>query len=132
MNLIDSNVWIRLAEGQVGVVEFVKFVRDGSKQFYLPGIVVAEIEWVLRSVYKRETTQIIEFVDSIVGMNNLVVFSDININKSLDYFRKYNIKMIDAMIASIMDGSDMIVSYDRDFDKLPGIKRVEPKDLLVK
>jgi len=42
-----------------------------------------------------------------------------------------NVKFIDAMIASvdqIVSGSWVVVSYDKDFDKL-GVKRAEPGGL---
>ena len=49
----------------------------------------------------------------------------------LHLYKTVNIKLNDCLIWSFMEKDDQIVSFDKDFDKLPRIKRVEPKDLLV-
>lgn len=132
MNLVDSNIWLRFLEKNDDVVKLVDWVRKGSTKYYVPVIVLTEIEWVLRNFYKREKEQITSFLEAIMGMNNIVVFEDANMKLAMIYFKKYNIKLIDAIIASVVKEGDVVVSYDRDFDKLPDIKRIEPKDLVEK
>lgn len=126
MRWIDSNIFLRFREGKTGPVEFIRGLKTDGVKYYLPLIVVAEIEWVLRSVYKVDKKNVVDFLDSIVGIDNIVVISEGNINFSLSVFRKYNIKLVDAMIVSMMKDGDEIVSYDRDFDKISEIRRVEP------
>lgn len=126
MRWIDSNIFLRFREGKTKPVEFIRNLKTGGEKHYLPLIVVAEIEWVLRSVYGVDKKSIVDFLDSIVGIDNVAVVSGGNINSSLSVFRQYNMKFVDAMIASMMKDGDEIVSYDRDFDKIPEIKRVEP------
>ena len=44
-------------------------------------------------------------------------------------FRTMKIKQI-AKTGIILEGKTAIVSYDKDFDKIDGVKRLEPKDLI--
>ncbi len=45
-----------------------------------------------------------------------------------EYYIRYNVSFIDAYHAVLMDRLHLteIVSFDTDFDKLPGITRLEP------
>ena len=48
--------------------------------------------------------------------------------RALDLFVDLNIPYLDAYHAVAMDdlGCTQILSFDRDFDRIPGIERVEP------
>jgi predicted nucleic acid-binding protein len=48
--------------------------------------------------------------------------------RALDLFAATNLDFGDAMIIASMDGagSQALYSYDRDFDRVPGIVRYEP------
>ena len=51
---------------------------------------------------------------------------------AIELFEMYSVKFIDCLLASsklVQKGDAVILSYDRDFDKL-GVRRVEPKDIL--
>ncbi|MGH3090636.1 MAG: PIN domain-containing protein [Rubrobacteraceae bacterium] len=48
--------------------------------------------------------------------------------KVFAYYVDYNLPFADAYHAALMDHLklDEIVSFDKDFDRIPGIKRMEP------
>lgn len=53
--------------------------------------------------------------------------------EAIDLYQKHNIKFVDALIAShpkMQNKEIVVVSYDKDFDKL-GIKRQEPAEVLL-
>ncbi len=132
MRWIDSNIFLRYWNGQDDAVEFLDKLKIGKNKYVVSAYVLSELEWVMRSFYKECKSDIVEFIESIIGINNIIIENKVNIKKAMGIFEKYNIKLIDAVIFESMGDDDEIVSYDHDFDKLPGITRIVPKDLLKK
>lgn len=65
---------------------------------------------------------------SIVNLGGLRFVNGYGAAGAVERFSEKTVKFVDAMIGSIRevaDGEWIVVSYDRDFDKL-GVKRVEP------
>ena len=90
---------------------------------------MSEIDWVLESFYKFPKERVIEGLSSILKLKNLKIKDEFNSHLALEIYEKFPIKFIDALIASnlqIFQKKAIIVSYDRDFDRI-GLKRVEPK-----
>ncbi|MFA7300876.1 MAG: PIN domain-containing protein [Candidatus Shapirobacteria bacterium] len=130
MRWIDSNIFLRYWNGQDDAVRFLDKLKIGKTKYIVSAYVLSELEWVMRSFYKENKTDIVEFIESILGIDNIIIENKVNIEKSMRIFEQYNIKLIDSIIAESMNTDDEIVSYDHDFDKLPNIKRIEPKDLV--
>lgn len=130
MRWIDSNIFLRYWNGQDDAVKFLDKLKTGKIKYIVSAYVLSELEWVMRSFYKENKTDIVEFIESIMGMDNIIIENKVNIEKSMRIFEQYNIKLIDSIIAESMNTSGEIVSYDHDFDKLSNIKRIEPKDLI--
>jgi len=121
---------LRYWNGQDDAVRFLDKLKIGKTKYIVSAYVLSELEWVMRSFYKENKTDIVEFIESILGIDNIIIENKVNIEKSMRIFEQYNIKLIDSIIAESMNTDDEIVSYDHDFDKLPNIKRIEPKDLV--
>jgi len=69
---------------------------------------------------------------SLVKMRNLVIIDKTDPIEAVEIYSKISLKFIDAMIASyplIRTGKMHIISYDKEFDKIPGVKRLEPHQL---
>ena len=130
MKWIDSNIFLRYWNGQEIAKTFVSQLKLGTEKYHISPFVIIELEWVMRSFYKETKTDIVEFVESILAIDNLVVEKESDVQKAMVIFEKNNIKLVDAIIAELMHDNDVIVSFDRDFDKLSNIKRVEPQDLV--
>ena len=130
MQWIDSNIFLRYWNGQDDAVVFLNKLKTGKTKYIVSAYVLSELEWVMRSFYKESKSDIVEFIESIMGIDNLIIENKVNIEKAMRIFEQYNIKLIDSIIAEAMNTGDEIVSYDHDFDKLPDIKRIEPKSLI--
>jgi predicted nucleic acid-binding protein len=55
-----------------------------------------------------------------------------DVSLAIEFYKNYNIKFIDALIASnpkIFKKEITIISYDKDFDKI-NVLRKEPKEIL--
>ncbi|MBU1088950.1 PIN domain-containing protein [Patescibacteria group bacterium] len=123
---IDTNIFVRYWEGKEGLVNFFEKMEAGKKRCFLPSIVISEIVWVLGSYYDLEKTEIKEFVRSILNIRNLKVVYKHDLVLALELFEKFNIKFTDCVILSYMEKGDSLVSYDKEFDRIPWIKRLEP------
>lgn len=134
---IDTNIFVRILEFENKRVfeecsKLLKLIKNSKIEAVTSSLVLAEIVWVLNSNYNESKSKISKSIDSILKLNNLDIVDDFNLQTAIESFSKRSVKFIDAVIASnpdIQSKKMIVVSYDKDFDKL-GVKRVEPSDLI--
>lgn len=134
---IDANIFLRVLvkENEKTFQECLKFlqlVETKKIKAVSSVLVLAEINWVLESFYNFNKTKTIEAIESVSKLRGLSIVDKVNLPLTLQFYKKNKIKFIDALLASqptIQSGQVIIVSYDRDFDKI-GIKRLEPSALI--
>lgn len=72
---------------------------------------------------------------SIINLRGLEICDQYDyLKEAVELWEKYSVKFIDALIASnkeILEKKIIIVSYDKDFDKLTVIRQ-EPKEALMR
>ena len=132
---IDTNIFLRalVKENEKTFKEcyqFLKLVEERRLRALTSSLVLAEIEWVLGSFYKFEKTKVVQALGSVLSLKGLQIIDAINPRLALEIFREKNVKFIDALIASdprIFKKEVIVVSYDRDFDKI-GVLRKKPKE----
>jgi predicted nucleic acid-binding protein len=130
---IDTNIFLRYLTGD-DPRKFERcrelFKRALEKKILLltSDMVIAEIIWTLHSFYKVPKEEIIEKVTIIINTPNLKIPNKKLIFEVLALFGQKNIDYIDAYNAVFLknNGCSEIYSYDRDFDRLEDIKRIEP------
>lgn len=134
---IDTNIFIRILELENQKMfdecsKLLKLVKDSKMKAVTSGEVLSEIVWVLSSSYKESKAKIIKSLKGIVGLNGLKVIDEFDLEYALRKYEEKNVKFIDSLIASnpkIQSKKMVVVSYDKDFDKL-GVKRLEPSALI--
>ena len=91
-------------------------------------MVIAELIWTLGSFYKVPKEEIIEKITIIINTPNLKIPNKKLISDTLILFSQKNIDYIDAYNAVFMKHNScaQIFSYDKDFDRIEDIKRMEP------
>ncbi len=137
MFLVDTNIFLRvLVKEDVKVFEeCCQFIAKNKKNEFKAvtgGIVLAEVVWTLDSYYGFSRDKVVAAVESIVNLRGLKVIDDYDYSEAIRLYSKNSVKYIDALLASIDEVKSkqwMVVSYDKDFDKL-GVKRVEPGNVL--
>lgn len=95
-------------------------------------IIVAEIVWVLRSFYGYSNHDIAQVVQEFLSHEGLESDDKPGLLAALNLFAEKNIDFADALVAVHMQqqGKQEIFSFDRDFDRLPGITRLTPGETL--
>lgn len=136
--LIDTNIFLRvlIKENEASFQSGLKLL-EGIKQkqwnAVMPGIVLSEIAWTLRSYYRFPKPQVVTAIQSVISLRGLTIVDDYNYHLALDLFQHHSVKYIDACIASlpvVQREQATIISYDDDFDKL-GVERKEPDQIVM-
>ena len=125
--VIDTNIILRYLLGEKESTKIEK-ILNGKDHLVVPDIVVAEVVWTLQRYYKWEKTKIVELFISIFSNAN-IEFNQTQIFSTFETYLKFNVKYADAYIYQQMNQKKLkyIYSYDREFDRLKEIQRIEPK-----
>lgn len=125
--MLDSNIFLRflVKEDQESYQECAKLlntVKSNKIKAVIPGIIITEIGWVLKSNYHTPKEDVSRKLEGIIKLKNLKVTDQYDWPQAIDVYKKYNIKLIDAVLATMPKVAShqwTIVSYDEDFKKLP-------------
>ena len=134
MCFVDTNIFLRFLVNdepdQADACEalFRKAI-EGEESLFTSEMVIAEIVWVLESYYHLEKSTIQASVEKILNTNNLHCPNREIIIHALSIYVEKNIDYIDAYNAFLLKIHEVceIYSYDKHFDRLDWLKRIEPK-----
>lgn len=133
MRTIDANVILRYLTNDVPdqakkVEELLIKVEEGSEDVFLPDIILADIIWILEGYYKQPRGQIREWMTAILSLPGLK-FSDKDLAlTALDIYVDTGIDWSDAFATGQMFKRKIteIYSFDKHFNRIKGIVRMEP------
>lgn len=126
--VIDASVVIRFLvnDDPLKAEKFEKFLTSKRKGT-LSDVTVAEILWTLKSFYKVEKQALIDSLKILLSRRGIICDKRLLLN-ALSFYENYNVSFIDAYVSAvaIKNKSKKVLSFDKDFDKIKGIKRIEP------
>jgi len=136
---LDSNIFLRpiVKDDEVKQNEcrdLFNRVNENKLITVTSSFVLAEIVWVCQKFYGLDKETVVGALKRILNYKGIKVLDGSNTALAVDIYERYNIKFIDALIAShpkIQSKEMIVVSYDKDFDKL-GIIRKEPGEIIEK
>lgn len=132
--LIDSNVWLRFIlednEQAKECKKLIEMIESGRFRVYTSSIVMLEIGFVLSSVYKIKQSQVIKDLETIMKTRNLVLLEKTNFVEAFKWHKQFKVKLADCLIGSQLSKDMVLVSYDKDFKKLP-VKVVSSGELIL-
>jgi len=133
MIFLDTNIFLRffLKENELVFKDLERLFNEiisGNIICISNAIIIAEVIWVLDRFCKWNKEKICKNVELILNTPNIRFRERPIIIEAINLYREENINFIDAYNYFFMraNGIDKIYSFDRDFDKLPDIKRLEP------
>ncbi len=132
---LDSNIFLRFFvpdnEKAYGDCEaLLRMIDRGSIRPYTSPIVLLECDFVLSRQYKFPKDRVQDAVGRIGSMRNITIVSRANGQRALKLWRNLGIKLADCLIATQVGKGITLVTYDREFQKIPGITVAEPADIL--
>jgi predicted nucleic-acid-binding protein len=133
MIFLDTNIFLRYFEREDELIYkkverlFLEIVQ-GNIIGISNALVIAEVIWVLKKFYDWDKEEICNNVELILKTSNIKFRERSIIIEAINFYRDKNINFIDAYNFSYMKyyGINRIYSFDKDFDKLKDIKRIEP------
>jgi len=106
--------------------------QDGHMCLIITPIIVAEVVWVLESFYGYSKEQIAVTIIQFLYSDGLEVMELDILIQALSLYHEKNIDFADALLAvlALSRGPARIYSFDRHFDRIPGITRCDPRSPL--
>ena len=135
MRFIDANIFIRHLTGDDPVkaqacFDLFQLAERGEVSLTTSESVVAEVVYVLASkqLYNLTRPEIRRLLYPLLSLPGLKLAARKLYLRALDIYATFPIDFGDALVAAHMERQDLteLYSYDRDFDPLAGMKRLEP------
>jgi predicted nucleic acid-binding protein len=126
---VDSNVLVRHLTGDPpDQAKRAGELLRTTKDLILVDLVVAEVVYVLESVYAVERERIAELVRAIIGFRAVAVPDEALLLRALELYELYRIHFAESYLAACaeLSGVGVVASFDRDIDRVPTIRRLEP------
>ena len=130
---IDTNIFLRfltadLPDQAERCAALVQRIRDGAEEVELSSLAAAEIVWTLERFYKLSKQDVASKVSCLLKLKGLRLSNKATFLEALSLFAQKNISFTDAYMAVQMKraGIEEVYSYDRDFDRLEHLARIEP------
>lgn len=132
---LDTNILIQhlVREDEpkaTGCRDLLLRLEAGQEEAIATDIVIFETVYILNSPrhYGLSRIRIRELVEPLIALRGLRLPRKSLYTTAFDLFCEYNVSFADAYNGAYMEsrGINEVYSYDSDFDRIPGISRVEP------
>jgi predicted nucleic acid-binding protein len=130
---LDTNIFLRHflqddPDHSPGASAFLKRVEDGSIKVRTSETVIFETAFTLQKGYRREKSVIRDGLLPLIELPGVVLPHKRRYRKVFSLYVENNLPFADAYHAVLMEQLNLteIVTFDRDFDHVPGITRREP------
>ncbi|NQT67902.1 MAG: PIN domain-containing protein [Actinobacteria bacterium] len=133
MIFLDTNIFLRyfLKENETVFRRLEKLFSEiilGNIIGVANAMIIAEVIWVLSRSYKWNKEKICDNIELILITPNIRFKDKAILVNAVNVYKEKNISFIDAYNYSFIraNGVTEIYSFDRDFDELQDVKRLEP------
>ena len=125
--LIDTNVILRYllgdhAEFSPKAESFMLNVSEGTKKAEILDVVIVECIYVMEKYYQIPKTEIVGKLSGILNFSGIVNPGKSEILEALMKYEESNIDMVDCLLVAHSSRSKVIISFDKDLEKLKAIR----------
>ena len=131
---VDTNIFLRYLTGDdpeqaPRARRLLERSERGEEQLVTTALTIAEIVWVLESVYELDRASIRAKVVAILGLSGLTVEDGETLLQAIVWYEEKNVVFAVAYSAAWMDrrGLDEVYTFDRDFDRFEGLTSLRPE-----
>lgn len=123
---LDTNIFIRFfVPEDPETHEYVRHLLEecgkGNIRPYTSSFVLLECSFVLHRIYGFSDIRVQDSLEKIIAMRNMIVVDSSDSRRALAIWKKTRVKFADCFIATQVPKGVVLVTYDRDFVKLPGL-----------
>ena len=124
--LIDTNVILRYLLGDHKIFSpkakaFMKLVSQGTKKAEIPSVVIVECVYVMEKFYKIPKNEIVDTLSKTLNFIGIINRDKSEILEALLQYANSNTDVVDCLLAAMSSPQKVIISFDKDFDKLNAI-----------
>ena len=136
LGFLDANVILRYltkdhAEHSAAAQEVLQQVADGDLLVTTSETIIAEAVYVLssRGLYNLSRPEIRRHLSNILRLQGMILPAKQTCERALEVYASTSLDFEDALSIAHMEtlGITTILSFDRDFDRIPSINREEPR-----
>jgi len=131
--LVDTNIFLRYLTGEVPeqaakARNLLGRAERGEESLVTTVLTVAEIVWVLESVYELDRSSIRAKVVAILGLPGLTVEDQEILLQAIVWYEEENVDFADCYSAAWMEhhGFEEVYTFDQDFDRFEGLTPLPP------
>lgn len=126
---VDSNVLIRHLTGDPPdqAKRATAYLRR-AEELILVDLVIAEVVYVLESVYEVERDRVAVLVRAILGLRSVVVADRGLLLRATEIYEQFQGHFADSYLAACAEASGVgvVASFDRGIDRIETVCRLEP------
>jgi predicted nucleic acid-binding protein len=129
---LDTNVLLRHLLGDHAdfsprATALVNRIENGEIQVQIAETVIFEVVYTLFRTYKQPKDRIRDGVTALLDMRGITMPGKRTVRRALDLFVDFNMQFGDAYHVALMERQQVtqVYSFDRDFDRVPGLERIE-------
>lgn len=126
---VDTNVLVRHLTGDPPeqAARASRFLAE-SETILLPDLIVAELVYVLESVYEAPRPQIARAVRSILAFGEIHAVDAELLLRAVEVYEVDRLDFAEAYLVATAErsGINAIASFDRSIDRVPTVRRIEP------
>jgi predicted nucleic acid-binding protein len=126
--LLDTNILVRhlTGEPEQQALRATAFLRD-AVHLELAALIVAELVYVLESVYERTRPQVAALVRAVLAHPPVHAPEATRLLRAVELYETERVHFAEAYLAAVAEqGDGLVASFDRDLDRIDSVTRVEP------
>lgn len=131
LSVVDTNILVRFlvddVPDQVDRVQHL-FEDSASCSLFIPDLVLAEVVYVLESVYKFERRNIVEKLSVLIRFDRFVLDKELLKTALGLYGMESSVSFVDAYLAALVSlrRNSEVITFDKKLMKVVGKKSREP------
>ena len=132
---LDTNILLRHLlddhpEQSPRATAYLARVEAGDVRVRIAETVVFETVFTLQRQYGHSRAAIRDTLLPLIDLPGIILPGKRRFRRVFDLYVDLNLPFVDAYHAVLMDdlGLTEIVTFDREFDRVPGVTRLEPRD----
>ncbi len=130
---LDTNILMRYftrddEQKAAAALALLRRIEAGTEQVMTSPLVLFEVVFLLERTYKLPKDRVADAVLSVLTLPGVKVANKTLWRVAFQFHLAYAIDFADAYNAAVMQqrGVSEIYTWDKDFDQIPGLTRVEP------
>lgn len=131
---LDTNIWLRFLrqddQTSTSCHHLIAYIAAAKIKGYTSTIVLLETHYVLTKFYGVSTQEVAKDLEKITKTTNLTLVEKTHFPQALSLHKQTNVKLADCLIATQLPPKATLVTFDKEFQKIPHLTAQTPHEFL--